>query len=790
MSLTKLRVFGLRLRRHWRRILLISGVLSAAFGLWFWQALPEPLFPQPYSLEVRDADERLLGARIAADGQWRFPLSEQVPERYQQALLTFEDKRFMQHPGVDPLALARAVVSNLKARRVVSGASTISMQTIRLARNNPARTIPEKLHEMLLALRLELRYSKAEILKLYVSHAPFGGNVIGLEAASWRYFGRAPERLSWSEAALLAVLPNAPSLMHPGRNREPLLAKRNRLLETLHQQGLLSDVDLQLAKAEPLPAAPLALPDAAPHLVDRFALEHSHGARVRTTVKTDVQQRGNAILRRYQQQNQQNGIDNLAALIIDNTDGAVLGYYGNTRDANADGHAVDVITAPRSTGSLLKPVVHAMALEQGVILPRSILADIPVRYQGFSPKNFDTKYRGVVRADVALATSLNVTAARLQQRVGTAALLDRLRKAGLNTLTEDPDHYGLTLVLGGAEARLWDLANMYASMARSLAYPEASQFVQPAYLQADFATERRQMAWPLFDRAALWYTVQAMTQLERPESHGAWRSFVSKRKVAWKTGTSQGFRDAWAIGITPDYTVAVWVGNASGEGRAGLTGIQAAAPIMFELFELLPREQSWFPKPHQSMRSMDVCAQSGYLASRHCPEAKQADLPQAASKSKTCPFHKILFLNETGNAQVSESCVPPPAMRKQAWFVLPPNWAWYYQKAGWQYHAPPGYLPGCEPQLSGVEQPLSILNPRDKSQLYIPVNLDGSKGEVVFEVAHLRPETKVHWHLNEAYLGYTEHFHSMSVQPKAGVHQLTVVDESGHTEQRQFQIVE
>ena len=435
------------------------GVLLAGASLWFWQSLPEPLFSAPLSSALYARDGRLLGARIAADGQWRFAPSSEVSEKFSQALMLYEDQRFLAHPGVDPLAIARAARQNWRASRVVSGGSTLTMQVARLSRGNPPRSWGEKLREALLALRLELRYSKPELLALYAAHAPFGGNVVGLEAAAWRYFGHAPAQLSWAEAATLAVLPNSPALIHPARGRAQLQAKRDRLLASLHERGALDALGLQLAQSEALPAAPLPLPRLAPHLLD--SLTARQGAlHTRSSLDPALQEavaaRLNAHLRRLAAQ----GVHNGAALIFDNRDFSTLAYVGNRSDTTdaERGYAVDLVQRPRSTGSLLKPLLYAAQLEAGQLSPRSLIPDTPMRFLGFTPENFDRQHRGAVRAQEALALSLNVPAVHNLRDYGVAAFYDLLRQLGLSSLFRTPDGYGLTLVLGGAEASLWELA--------------------------------------------------------------------------------------------------------------------------------------------------------------------------------------------------------------------------------------------------------------------------------------------------------------------------------------------
>ena len=370
-----------------------AGIFLILSGF-YWFCLPRTLFDDPFSTVMLDREGGLLGARIAADGQWRFPPVDSLPDKYEKAVILYEDRFFHNHPGVNPFSLFRALLQNLKQGEIVSGGSTITMQVIRLARKGKSRTILEKIIEMVLAMRLELSASKEEILSLYASHAPFGGNVVGIHAASWRYWGRPPDQLSWAETATLAVLPNAPALIHPGKNRAWLVIKRNRLLDKMEAAALIDSLDCSLAKLEALPEKPLPLPSSAPHLMDRI-YQTSQGLTVRTSIDASLQERVEGIIEDHHKRLLHNNIHNACCLVLDTQTGEVLAYVGNTRNPGKPefSSAVDIITAPRSTGSILKPVLYCLMLEEGEILPGTLVPDIPTHYTGYSPKNFSMTYK-------------------------------------------------------------------------------------------------------------------------------------------------------------------------------------------------------------------------------------------------------------------------------------------------------------------------------------------------------------------------------------------------------------
>ncbi|MBD3383833.1 penicillin-binding protein 1C [candidate division KSB1 bacterium] len=772
-------------------------VLAAAvlfFLVWFFS--PGKVFEVPYSMVLTDRSGALLSATIAADEQWRFPPMAKIPQKYRQSVVCFEDKRFYYHPGVDPLALGRAMWQNISRRHIVSGASTLTMQVIRLSRMGRERTPGEKLIEMFLALRLEMCKSKEEVLRLYASHAPFGGNVVGLEAAAWRYFGRQPQQLSWAESAALAVLPNSPALIFPGRNQDRYLRKRNHLLERLHEKGHIDSLTCRLAKAERLPAAPFDLPAMAPHLLQRLnaAKTGRIGKKVslhQTTIDVELQKKAIAVLNHHHQRLAANGINNGAALLADVQTGEVLAYVGNIMPAGrAHGCYVDVITAPRSTGSILKPFLYAAMLQNGELLPSQLVSDIPTRISGYAPENYDRTFRGAVPADMALARSLNVPAVRLLYRYNVDRFYTLLRDLGMSTLFRRADDYGLSLILGGAEATLWDMCQMYANMAQAVNHFHHRRLPQTSCLTViRDESQKEPLAMNLFAPGASWLTLRAMLEVTRPGIESGWRQFTSSRRVAWKTGTSFGFRDAWAIGVTPEYVVGVWIGNADGEGRPGLVGLYTAAPVLFALFDMLP-PTSWFARPEADLMQAKICDQSGYRAGMHCRSAKSEWVPRSALKTPACPYCRIVHLDSSACFQVNTDCASVADMISQNRFVLPPAMEWFYKQYHSDYEPLPPYHPDCIHNMSTDHVAfMSILYPDRKGKIFVPREMDGRLGRVVFEAAHRKASTTVHWHLDKAYMGTTTDIHQMAFAPDAGSHLLTLVDEYGNRAEREFMVL-
>ncbi|WP_307996113.1 penicillin-binding protein 1C [uncultured Bacteroides sp.] len=748
--------------------------------------LPRQLFHVPYSTVVTDRNDELLGARIASDGQWRFPPRETTPEKIKQCLITFEDKHFYHHWGVNPLSVGRAIYQNTKHKRIISGGSTLTMQTIRLARNE-SRTFGEKIIEMIWATRLEFRASKEEILSMYVSHAPFGGNVVGLDAAAWRYFGHSAEDLSWAESAMLAVLPNAPAMIHLSKGRKMLLSKRNRLLKQLLEKKTIDSSTYELAVTEPLPDEPHPLPQIAPHLVSRFYKERN-GQYTRSTIDRGIQTHIEDLAERWSNEFNRSDIRNLAILVIDIPANQVIAYCGNVHfDRKQGGNQVDVIQAPRSTGSILKPFLYYAMLQEGSLLPDMLLPDIPININGFTPQNFSLQYEGAVPASEALARSLNIPAVTMLQRYGVPKFHNFLQQTGFKTITRSSSHYGLSLILGGAEATLWDVTNVYAQMGRSLIPHPDSKLSEKKEVGIIMAKEEKkeeenETTWKstqknlIWDKSAVWQTFDALKEVNRPEEID-WKSIPSMQTIAWKTGTSYGFRDAWAVGVTPRYAVGVWVGNATGEGKPGLVGAQTAGPVLFDIFNYLPAS-SWFERPTGVFVDAEVCRRSGHLKGRFCEETDTILILPAGLRTDACPYHHLITLSADEKHRVYENCANTEPTLQKSWFTLPPVWEWYYKQHHPEYSPLPPFKAGCG---EDTFQPMQFIYPPINAHIKLPKQLDGSKGFMTVELAHNDPNATLFWHLDDTYLTQTQDFHKISLQPAPGKHSLTAVDGEGNT---------
>lgn len=757
----------------------------------YYFSLPRTLFEEPYSTVIESSDGELLAAKIARDGQWRFPAKDSIPDKFKKCIVYFEDEHFYQHFGFNPVAMVKAIKENSKAGKVVRGGSTLTQQVVRLSRKNKKRTYFEKIIEMILATRLEFRHSKEKILELYAAHAPYGGNVVGLEMASWRYFGVQSHQLSWAESATLAVLPNAPSLIYPGKNQQKLLWKRNALLLKLYNEKIIDKLTYQLSITEPLPQKPYTVPQIAPHLLQRVA-KTNEGERIKTTIDISLQNRVNQITKQYYNQYKQNEVHNLAVIVIDIQNRNIISYVGNSPTDKDHDKDVDIISAPRSTGSILKPLLFASMLDEGELLPNTLVADIPTQISGYTPENFNRSFDGAVPAQRALSRSLNIPAVLMLQEHGVNNFYELLQKFKLSNINKHPDHYGLSLILGGAESNLWDLCRTYANLSSTVNYFNASdgkyrtkEFAELNYVngfEQDYGDTSFQKT--ILGAGSIYLAYNAMKEVNRPEGDEAWKFYDSSLELAWKTGTSFGNRDAWAMGTNSRYVVGVWVGNANGEGRPELTGVGSAAPILFDVFNLLPR-QKWFQTPLNDLVYADVCSLSGHLAQDDCPKIKQL-INRKGMKTSVCAYHKLVHLDATEQFRVNSSCENVDNIVTKKWFVLPPVMEWYYKSLHIDYKPLPPFREDCQ---QTQQASMDFIYPKANSKIYLAKDFNSKVQPVILKVAHSNKEAKLYWYVDNVYKGTTQTFHEMQIEAETGIHYITVEDEYGNDIRRRIEII-
>lgn len=769
----------------------IKAIVTFVLLLLYYFCLPKQLFQNPTATVVTASNNDLLGAVIATDGQWRFPALDSVPKKFEQCILQFEDAYFYDHFGFNPISIAKALYKNIKAKKVVRGGSTLTQQVIRLSRKNKKRSYFEKLKELVLATRLEFRYSKKDILKLYASHAPFGGNVVGLEMASWRYYGLQPHQLSWAETATLSVLPNAPSLIYPGKNQQKLKRKRNNLLKKLYQKQLIDSITYVLALEETLPQKPYGLPTTATHLVQNIA-KKNRGKRIKSSLNVFLQKKVNTIIQQHYNFLKQNEVHNASVLVLDIATRKVLAYVGNTPTDKKHQKDVDNVISARSTGSVLKPFLYAQMLQSGDLLPNQLVADIPTEIAGYSPKNYNLSFDGAVPVNEALTRSLNVPAVRMLQYYGLEKFRDDLKDYKLKHINKPANYYGLSLILGGAEASLWDLCNVFAGYAGTVNHYETlkhayykNEFAKTSYLfdgVVDFGSQ--QETAQIVDAGAAYLTLNTLTEVNRPTTDQAWKFYDSSQKIAWKTGTSFGHRDAWAIGTTAKYVVGVWIGNSDGEGRPNLTGVGSAAPLMFEVFNVLPKG-NWFLEPFEDLIEENICTTSGCLALPICPNTKKR-IQKNGIRGASCSYHKEIQVDASARYQVNSNCESVSNITTKTWFVLPPLQAYYYKQKNAAYKRLPDFRVDCN-----VSEKLKmdfVFPTNYYSKISLTKNIQGELNSVVLKLTHTKSSAKVYWYLNDVFINVTSNYHELAISPSKGIHKITVIDDLGNELKRVLEV--
>jgi len=721
-----------------------------------------------YAFALYDKNGVLTGASVAKDGQWRFEKGD-IPEKFKKSIILFEDRRFYSHHGIDALSVLRAAYSDIKARKIVSGGSTITMQLARILNKSPRRTFIQKGVEALEALYLEALFTKDEIISMYAANAPFGGNVVGIEAASWRYFNRPPDSLSWAEYATLAVLPNQPSLVRPGENAHILQSKRDRLLYRLYKTKSLTVDEYNLAISEALPEKPYPLPLHAPHYLEAMKKQNPGKSKFYTSLDLQIQLNVSRIIEKWSDEFAERGINNAAVIVIDNDTLEPLAYCANTAYSstgrNKNTYAVDMIKARRSSGSILKPFLFSAMLESGNIINTQALIDIPTRVGSYKPENNIVQYRGIVSANEALTRSLNIPAIRALRTYGIARFLNFIKAFGITTLDRSAGEYGLPLILGGGEVTLEEITKAYALLIRCAKGDETSLPIS---------------------RGAAYLTLNALVEGIRPEGETLWKFYAKSRKIAWKTGTSNGYRDAWAVGTTSEYTVGVWIGNAEGAGAGELASITTSAPVLFDIYSSLPPTH-WIEKPYLDLENITVCAYSGYLAGPFCAKTKKSEKCATAPLSPLCPYCDEITLTPDKKYRATiddmkgeyEGLFPI----REKFFILPPSVEYWYARTATLYKKLPPPPPWHEKPQNAH---LSIMFPVPNAQIIIPTEINGKMGSTVFQVAQRDKSAVVFWDLDGEYLGLTRGNHEMAVSPSEGVHTLTVTDSFGTRRQVTF----
>jgi penicillin-binding protein 1C len=760
-------------------LLLATLVGLLVFLVYVLLPFPASSISKDYSQVILAGDSSILRVYLNDQEQYCLPpqLQEKIPDKLVTSVLCYEDQYFFQHPGINPVALARAAYLNIKKGRVVSGGSTITMQLARRMEPKP-RTIGNKLKEMVLALKIEVHYSKEKILQDYLACAPYGSNIRGYLAASHRYFGKQPFQLTWSEAATLAVLPNAPGIIFPTKNKDDLEYKRNALLGKLLSKGLIDEETYELSLLEQTPDQIIPFSLKAPHLTARIHRENQQSI-VCTSIDPKIQYETNFFLKQHATRLREMGIRNACAMVVNNHSHKVVSYVGSQdfHDLEHEGR-IDGIMAWRSPGSILKPFLYALAIDDGIVLPQTLIKDVPTYFDSFSPQNASETFSGVVHASEALVHSLNVPAVRLLNAYGTSKFFTKLKSAGLTTLFRNPDDYGLSIILGGVEVTAWEMARLYMGMANG------GKFNDISYLKTKETSDTTQ----LISAGASYLIMNELKELIRPGLEFYWKKYGNQRPLAWKTGTSYGNRDAWAVGSNPDWTIVVWVGNFDGQSNEALQGMRQAGPLLFSIFNVLTNDegQVWFEADKKDFQNIILCEQTGFLAGTNCKETVNASAPKHMKPLRKCPFHKSFQVDRESGYAVCSHCWRNNHSTKKI-LKYPPDVSYYLQKNGTLVSSEPSHNPDC--RAVQEHDILKIIYPRNQANILVTKDFDGSYQPIVSRFATRFPEREVFWYLDDLYIGSTINKASLPMHVVAGRHRLTVVDVMGNRDEVNFSVI-
>lgn len=746
----------------YRAVLFLTAVIviiTSGIYIGFDVKNTEKIFEDRYSVSVLDDKGNIIGVYLNKNEQWHLKSTDIIPEKLKTAVMTFEDKDFYKHHGIDFSAVVRALKDNIfEGRR--TGASTITMQTAK-ALEPKERSYFNKYKEMVHALKLERYYSKDEIFLMYLNNAPYGGNIVGYKTASYMYFQKNPKELTWAESALLAVLPNSPGLMSVEKNREKLINKRNSLLKKMYDKNIIDERQYRLSLKEPIPEKRYAFKSLAPHLVRRLINENSDKI-ITSTINSELQEKTEKIVKDYSEFLKTQGINNAAALIIDNKTYEVKVYAGsqNFYDFSRNGQ-VDAVTALRSPGSILKPFLYAKAIDEGIIAPQSKVPDVPLYFSNFSPQNANKKYYGMVEMKDALIKSLNIPFVQLLKEYGEDRFFFFLKEV-LGFADTDYSRYGLSLILGTKELSMENIGKLYAGLANY------GNFKNLKYIKNQPDEKGEQ----LISKGAAYLTASTIKELERP---GIERFYREKNPISWKTGTSHGRRDGWAAGITPKWTVIVWTGNFTGEGNPNLTGVFSAGNLLFNIFKILPKGEKEFAEPDDLIK-IKVDSETGYRL-KYDVLSKEILYPESAKPLRTSPYYKKIFVNSRGEEIDSRS--PDFAERKEKIILTYPIEVI-------------NYFVRENLDISNIfnsrvnKKTIKFIYPSDNLKIIIPKDFDGEKS-VIVKTANLKNQ-ELYWYVNKEYIGRGKE-KEKSFNLKEGKYEITAVAENGETIKVKFEVV-
>lgn len=733
-----------------------------------------------YSQLILDQKGNLMHAFLTDDDKWRMKIepAEITPE-LRHAFLYKEDRWFYWHFGINPLAVGRAVFNNVIQHKRTSGASTITMQVARLLQPK-SRSYANKIAEMFRAIQLEWHFSKEQILQMYLNLAPYGGNIEGVKSAAVLFFGKSPNTLSLAEIATLTVIPNQPNTLRPADNETEKLHKaRNKWLKRFAAAKVFQTNDIDDALAEPLSVKRRQAPQLAPHFALRMRNAYPQTPIVQTTLNLDMQQRVQELTKNYIRRLYYQHIRNAAVIVINNRTRAVEAYVGSADFGNTDdGGQVDGIMAYRSPGSTLKPLLTAAAFDKGLLTPKMRITDVPTNFMGYSPLNYDKHCNGYITIEYALGFSLNIPFVKILNDYGTANFTQQLADAGFSLFKDPQRKYGLSLILGGCGVRLDELTNLYATFANTGQYSPLKWTVQnidkkpnEATAQYDTTTNQVQLISP----QASYVLTQMLTQVTRPDLPKNIDNAKDLPRVAWKTGTSYGRRDAWSMGYNANYTVGVWVGNFSGEGVPDLNGAATATPLLFDIFNAIDRSHryDWFFPP-KDLEYRWVCSETGLVPDDFCTNQLMDFYLPGISTNKRCAHLHEISVSADERMSYCTTCMPTSGYKRKLYNNYPPELIAFYEKEHIAYERVPPHNPACSRIFDGTAP--RIVSPVNGLE-YLIDRADNT--ELALSCQLSNEVEKVHWYINDHYYKPAAPNEKLFFTPKEGANKITCVDDKG-----------
>lgn len=726
------------------------------------------LFPLPdkveYSTIITDEKGEVINAYLTSDQKWRMKTElEEISPLLQKTIVNKEDRHFYRHFGVNPFAVIRAFFSNVFHMRRMSGASTISMQVAKMLEPGK-RNFWSKIREMFRALQLELKYSKKEILQLYLNLVPYGGNIEGVKAASLLYFNKNPDHLSLAEITALSIIPNKPAVMVPGRHNDFIVQERNRWLQRFAERNVFTEKEIADALAEPLEAGRLAMPHHVPHLA--YRLKKQGGDIIQTHIRLNTQLKTEKLVADYVRAQRLKNIRNAAVIIIDNQTHQVISYVGSSGFTDTlDGGQVNGAAAIRQPGSTLKPLLYGLCFDEGLLTPKTVMTDVAVNYEGYAPENYDDKFNGYVTVEGALERSLNIPAVKALRSYGLENMINKLSVCGFRQVQKDRRKLGLSLILGGCGTTLEEMTALFAAFANNGLY------VQPSYRVQDSIFHPVQLMSP----AACYMVNEILTRVSRPDFPLNWTATEKMPRIAWKTGTSYGRKDAWSIGYNRRFTVGVWLGNFSGQGSADLSGANTATPLLFRIFNTIDydSDEAWFSQP-ADCDIRQVCSETGMLPAAACHDIVTDYFIPLISASKTCENRQEVMVSAGEKISYCKSCAPAGGYKKKWYRIIEPEMQSWYEEQQIAYEKLPPHNPDCETIFKGAAP--VIQSPVNGTE-YLISKKNPEPLQLICKTAN--DVSKVYWYINNRFYKTAAPGEKQFFLPEEGPVKISCTDDKG-----------